>query len=349
MDALITKLESGEELGPKEITASAKFLLESGGDDEKKKEMLRALSAKGETPAEIAGFVESFLKEAINPEVEDLEIDGPTIDICGTGGDKLDLFNVSTTSMFVLAAGGATVMKHGNRSVTSKSGSADVLEALGIGLNPGLDVLHDCIEQAGVGFMFAPVFHPAFKQVAEVRRDLAVEGIRTIFNLVGPLLNPARPECQMVGVSDPALVPTFAEILQRMDRDSAWVVCGETEEGHPVDELSVMGRSLVCKSGAYQEIVDEEITPEDFGLDYATVEDLQGGDAEENADILTEILSGVREGHRRDMVLFNAGAGLACAGLADSLGDGIESARDIINSGEALERLKLMQAIAGDA
>jgi len=333
MDALITKLESGEELNPKEIVAAAKFLLDATGDDEKKKDLLRALSAKGETPAEVAGFVEAFLSKAIDPGTEDLEIEGPTIDICGTGGDKLDLFNVSTTSMFVLAAGGATVLKHGNRGVTSKSGGADVLEALGIGLNPGLDVFHDCVEQAGVGFMYAPIFHPAFKEVADIRRELAVEGIRTIFNLIGPLLNPARPECQLVGVSDPALVPSFAEILQRLDRDSAWVVCGETEDGRPVDELSVMGNSLV----------------EDFGLDYATTDDLRGGDAEENADILTEILSGVREGHRRDMVLLNAGAGLACAGLADSLGDGIESARDIISSGEALERLKVMQAIAGDA
>lgn len=349
MDALITHLEGGQDLSDAEIRVAADLLLESGGDDEKKGRLLKALAEKGETPAEIAGFVECFLEQAVEPGIDELEFEGPTIDVCGTGGDKLNLFNVSTTSMFVLAAGGATVLKHGNRGITSKSGGADVLEALGIGINAGLDVLHECVEEAGVGFMFAPAYHPAFKAVAKVRQNLAIEGVRTIFNLIGPLLNPARPECQLVGVSDPTLVPAYAEILQRLDRDSAWVVHGETEDGRSVDEVSVMGKTVVCKSGAYQEIADEEFTPEDFGINVAPVEALVGGSAEENADILTEILGGVREGHRRDMVLMNAGAGLACAGLADSLGDGIDQARALIESGEALERLKMMQSIAGDA
>lgn len=339
MDSLTALLSDGKDLDTKQISAAAGHLLSEGVDDASKEAFLSALTAKGETPAEITAFVEAFLEKAVDPELGRLKIEAPIIDVCGTGGDKLDLFNVSTTSMFVIAAGGAVVVKHGNRGITSRSGGADVLEALGANIELGPDGFRKCVKECGVGFLFAPNYHPAFKAVAPVRAALSKQGKRTIFNLIGPLLNPARPDCQLVGVMDPALLPTFAEILQRLGRESAWVVSGETADGDAVDEVSVMGRTVICKSGSMQHIEDEEITPEDFGLSRVDVSELKGGDAKENAKILTAILDGDDMSARRDMVLMNAAAGLVCAGLADHLDDAIPLAEDIIDSGEARQKL----------
>ncbi|MBK1829424.1 anthranilate phosphoribosyltransferase [Verrucomicrobiaceae bacterium R5-34] len=346
MDALIQHVENGTELSSREIDVAAEMLLNPEICDDKKARFLKALTNKGETPAEIAGFVEAFLARAVDPGVTELDLEGPTLDVCGTGGDKLNMFNVSTTSMFVIAAGGAVVVKHGNRGITSKSGGADVLEALGINIEHSPEEFRKCLEHAGVGFLFAPKYHPAFKAVGPVRAALAKEGVRTIFNLIGPLLNPARPECQLVGVCDPDLDAAYADILQRLGRDSAWVVHGTTADGGPVDEVSLLGPTRICKSGRFQSPVDEEVKPEDFGFTACEVEDLRGGDAEVNAKILTDVLSGVETGPKREMVLLNAGAGLACAGLADTLGAAITLAAQLIDSGQAIERLHKLQAIS---
>jgi anthranilate phosphoribosyltransferase len=346
MDALIHHLEEKQELSPREVEVAADLLLSPSVADEKKGRLLEALSNKGETPAEIAGFVESFLGHAVDPHIGLLDLEGPTLDVCGTGGDQLDLFNVSTTTMFVAAAAGAVLVKHGNRGITSKSGGADVLEALGIRIDLTVDGFRRCLEEAGVGFMFAPAYHPAFKAVAGVRKALAARGVRTIFNLIGPLLNPARPQCQLVGVFNRELCPAFAEILQRLGRDSAWVVHGTTGDGRSVDEVSLMGSTRICKSGLYQDLDDEEIRPRDFGFKHAEVAELQGGDATSNAAILEAILAGRETGPKRDMILMNAGAAIACAGLADNMGDGIEVAREMIDSGAALERLRLLRKTA---
>lgn len=343
MDALILHLQRGEELSPREIDVAAGLLLDPAAPSGKKAQMLKALAAKGETPSEIAGFVQAFLEHAVDPEVAGLDLQGPTLDVCGTGGDQLNLFNVSTTAMFIAAAAGAVVVKHGNRGITSKCGGADVLEALGVRIDLPPEGFRRCIEKAGVGFLFAPNYHPAFKAVAEVRKQLAAEGVRTIFNLIGPLLNPARPECQLVGVFHRELAHSFAEILQRLGRDSAWVVHGTTSDGRSVDEVSLMGSTRICKAGAYQDIEDEEVRPRDFGLRHAEVADLQGGDAKTNAAILEDILSGRETGPKRDMVLMNAGAAIACCGLADDMGAGIELAGGLIDDGSALERLRMLQ------
>jgi anthranilate phosphoribosyltransferase len=343
MDALIHHLEEGQELSPREVEVAAGLLLDAAVPDAKKERLLEALSRKGETPAEIAGFVEVFLDHAVDPHLGLLDLDGPTLDVCGTGGDKLDLFNVSTTAMFVVAAAGAVVVKHGNRGITSKSGGADVLEALGIRIDLSPDGFRRCIEEAGVGFMFAPIYHPAFKAVVGVRKALAARGVRTIFNLIGPLLNPVRPQCQLTGVFSRELCPAFAEILQRLGRESAWVVHGATGDGRAVDEVSLMGSTRICKAGLYQDIADEEVRPRDFGMRHAEVSDLRGGDAETNAGILMEVLSGSERGPKRDMVLMNAGAALACAGLADDMGEGIQLAREAILGGGALKRLELLR------
>ena len=343
MDALINEVEAGMELDQRHVHAAVEFLLDEQADASKKERFLEALSAKGETAPEIAAFAEALVERALDPGVEELQLEGPTIDVCGTGGDKLHLFNVSTTSMFVIAAGGAVVLKHGNRGITSKSGGADVLEALGIRLDLPPEGFRRCLQEAGVGFLFAPHYHPAFKAVMPVRKRLAERGVRSVFNLLGPLLNPARPQCQLVGVMHRELTPVFAEILQRLGRESAWVVHGTTGDGRSVDELSVMGSTRICKSGTFEEIVDEEVRPRDFDLRHAEVEDLQGGDAQENAAILTQVLSGEETGPKLDMVLLNAGAGLACAGLVDDLGSGIEQARELVASGAAMERVRRLQ------
>ena len=346
MDALIHHLEQRQELTSREVAVAAELLLNPAAPDDKKARLLEALAHKGETPAEIAGFVEVFLGHAVEPHVGLLALAGPTLDVCGTGGDQLNLFNVSTTAMFIAAAAGAVVVKHGNRGITSNSGGADVLEALGIRIDLPVEGFRRCLEKAGVGFMFAPLYHPAFKAVAAVRKTLATKGVRTIFNLSGPLLNPARPQCQMVGVFTRDLCPAFAEILQQLGRDSAWVVHGTTGDGRAVDEVSLMGSTRICKAGIYQDIADEEIRPRDFGLQHAEVAALRGGDAKTNAAILEAILAGRDCGPKRDMVLMNAGAALACAGLADNMGDGIEIARDMITSGAAMERLRLLRKTA---
>jgi anthranilate phosphoribosyltransferase len=343
MDALIHHLEEKQDLTPREVEVAAALLLDVAAPDAKKERLLEALSIKGETPNEIAGFVEAFLEHAVNPHLGLLELDGPTLDVCGTGGDQLDLFNVSTTAMFIAAAAGAVVVKHGNRGITSKSGGADVLEELGVRIDLSADEFRVCVEHAGLGFMFAPLYHPAFKSIVAVRKNLAARGVKTIFNLIGPLLNPARPACQLVGVFSHELCPAFAEILQRLGRESAWVVHGTTSDGRSVDEISLMGSTRICKSGSFADQEDGEVRPSDFGFKQAEVHELQGGGAKENAIILEAILAGRETGPKRDMVLMNAGAALACAGLADHMDHGIEISLEMIASGAALERLRMLK------
>ncbi len=348
MENLSKHLQSGNDLSESEVRVAVELLLDDSVCNEKKAEFLRLLTKKGETSAEITHFVEACLERAIDPEINLVadQFRGPTIDVCGTGGDQLDLFNVSTTSMFVIAAGGAVVVKHGNRGITSKSGGADVLEALGVQLDLTTEKIRECLTKAGVGFMFAPAYHPAFKVIAPVRKMLAEQGTRTIFNLIGPLLNPARPECQLVGISSERHAKVYAEILQRLGRKSAWVVLGKTTDGATVDELSLMGKSYLFKSGNAQDVTEESVNPTDLELTPCEVSDLVGGDAQVNAIILEDILSGKERGAKREMVMLNAGAGLACAGLVDDLAAGVKLAGSLIDDGSALERLRILQDVA---
>ncbi len=343
MDAAISQLEKGQELNADEIQKAAELLLDLSVSDETKARLLLALSKKGETAAEIAGFVKAFLQFAVDPMLHSIELDGPTLDVCGTGGDQLDLFNVSTTAMFVAAGAGAVVVKHGNRGITSKSGGADVLEALGIRIDLPPEGFRQCIAEAGVGFLFAPNYHPAFKAVVGVRKQLAAAGHRSIFNLIGPLLNPVRPDFQLVGVSDRSLCSAFADILQRLGRKNAWVVSGLAPGNRAVDEVSLMGSTRICESGSLHESFDTEIEPQDFGFQNAELAELQGGDAQANAAILEAILSGKETGPKRDIVLLNAAAALTCAGLANQMQDGIALALETIHSGDAMDRLQRLK------
>src|SRR5256714_5459923 len=223
MKTLIAKMRNGIDLTSSDINYAMSMLLSDSTEDGMKSDFLKALHDKGESVEEIVAFVQNLIDRAIDPLIDPKNLSGPMVDVCGTGGDGLDLFNVSTTIMFVLAAGGACVVKHGNRSVTSRCGSADVLEALGVQIALRPEKLKDCAERHGLCFIFAREHHPAYKAIAEMRKRLARENIRTVFNLLGPLLNPARPGRQLIGVFSPRLTTIFAEALRRLGRGRAWI------------------------------------------------------------------------------------------------------------------------------
>ena len=270
------------------------------------------------------------------------KLPGPIIDVCGTGGDGLDLFNVSTTIMFILAAGGAIVVKHGNRSVTSSCGSADVLEALGIPLEWTPEKLKECVERLGLCFVFARQYHPAFRALAEMRAQLARAGTRTIFNLLGPLLNPARPPRQLIGVYAPRLTTIFADVLRQLGRERAWIVHGYAEDGSGMDDISIGGATTLA------ELEGGRVTPAVLdcrwlGVCEGTLADLRGGNAAENAKTLEGVLSGEVQGAKRNLALVNAAGGFVVAGLINDMKDGIALAAEQIDSGRALEKLRALQ------
>ena len=279
--------------------------------EEEKARFLAALRAKGETAAELAGFAQALLAHAVDPQIDPALVPGPLIDVCGTGGDQLDLFNVSTTSMFILAAGGATVVKHGNRAITSQCGGADVLEALGIRIDVPPAALRESVQRHGLGFLFAPAYHPAVKVIAPVRKRLAAEGSPTIFNLLGPLLNPARPPHQLIGLFSSAILDKYAEALALLQRRRGWVV-----HGSGMDELSITGLNDI-REVMPPAIRTFQVIPA-LGLRPATLEELRGGDRARNAAILTGILAGEIRGAPRDLVLLNAAAAFVICGLAPS-------------------------------
>jgi anthranilate phosphoribosyltransferase len=341
IDSLTSKAQAGE-LSEAEVTKAATLLLDESDDSiASRVHFLKILAERGETPAEIAAFASAFLERAVDPTITPADLDCPTLDVCGTGGDKLDLFNVSTTSIFILAAGGVAVVKHGNRSITSNCGSADVLEELGMPIDLPPEGFAESMRRHGLGFLFAPHYHPAFKAVVPVRKQLAEQGLRTVFNILGPLLNPVRPDYQLVGVFDEKLPKVFAEILGKLGRRVAWAAHGKTADGRGVDEISTMGPTTVWSTTLGQ--VDEtRLTPESLGLPTARVEDLTGGDAKRNAALLTGILDGSDHGPRRDIVCANAGAGFAITGIAGSIHDGIALAAELIDQGKALKKLRAL-------
>ena len=335
---LLDALAAAPELTPAQIEAAVAALTDPAEPDPGKAAFLRALRAKGETPAEIGGFARALLARAVDPEIDPARLPGPAIDVCGTGGDQLHLFNVSTTVAFVLAGGGAAVVKHGNRAVTSQSGGADVLAALGVPLDLPPAALRRRLETSGFGFLFAPQYHPAFAAVSPVRRQLAAEGIGTIFNLLGPLLNPARPDHQLVGIFTPELTATYAAVLRQLGRRSGWVVHGEGG----MDELSTLGATRVSRFDLRHggETRHETLTPEQAGLPRLdTLDALRGGTAEDNARVLVGILNGEIDDARRDIVLLNAAAGFVVAGLVGDLPAGVERARETISDGRAARAL----------
>ena len=342
MKALIAKMRNGIDLSSGDINYAMSMLLSESTDDGMKAEFLTVLHRKGESVEEIVSFVKNLIDRAIDPLIDPKNLSGPMLDVCGTGGDGLDLFNVSTTIMFVLAAGGAAVVKHGNRSVTSRCGSADVLEALGVQIVLPPARLKECVERHGLCFIFARQYHPAFKEIAEMRQRLARENIRTVFNLLGPLLNPARPARQLIGVYSPSLTRTFADVLRRLGRERAWIVHGITDTGEGMDDISASGVTTfaeLTKGKVTSGLIDSRW----LNIREAPLDELRGGNAAENAGYLEGILSAKIQGAKRDLTLVNAGGAFVVAGLCRDMAEGIELAREQIDSGRALEKLRALQ------
>ena len=294
---------------------------------------LTALRCKGEAVSELVGGYRALMKHCsfIQPNLDNL------VDPVGTGGDLTGTFNISTASAFVAAGAGAHIAKHGNRSVSSKSGAADVLEKLGVSITLTPKQCKTVLERTGIAFLFAPVFHPAMKYAVEARKGMK---IRTIFNILGPICNPAGVKRQLIGVYDHSWSGKIAELLAKQGSEHILIVTGN--DG--MDELTLTGSTKVTelKEG---EIKESTVNPEDFGLQRCSLQMLQGGDAEENARLILDILSGKDKSSKRDIVLFNAGAVLYVSGNASSVQEGIQQARNAIISGKAMEKLNLLQTI----
>ena len=287
---------------------------------------MAALATKGETFEELAGAARAMRRKAARIQA----FSGKVIDTCGTGGDASGSFNISTTTAFVVAGAGVTVAKHGNRSISSQCGSADVLEALGVNLAVEPEIVEEAVNDIGIGFLFAPKFHGAMKHAAQARKECK---IRSIFNMLGPLTNPAAASCQIVGVYAPALTEMFANALHLLGVEKAFVVHGH--DG--MDEITTTDLTRVSELSGGQ-VKSYDLDPLHYFDDYADPRELQGGDARRNADILTGVLS-ADKGPARDIVLINAGAGLVAADAAADIGQGIQMAADAIDSGRALQKL----------
>ncbi|MCX6544733.1 MAG: anthranilate phosphoribosyltransferase [Acidobacteria bacterium] len=297
--------------------------------------LLVGLAMKGERPDEIVGFARSMRARAVRINAPE----GGTVDLCGTGGDGAGTFNISSVAAVVVAACGVTVAKHGNRSVSSRCGSADLFEALGVNVAAPPPVVEACLAETGMAFLFAPVFHPSMRNVAEVRREL---GVRTAFNLLGPLTNPTHPRRQLIGVPRPECTELIARSLSLLGSERAWVVHG----ADGLDEISTTGYTKVseARGGTVNTFY---LHPGDAGLPKATLASLAGGDAATNAEMAREILRG-STGPARDIVLLNAGAVLLLAGKADTLRDGIARAGQAIDSGAAQATLDRLVARSND-
>jgi anthranilate phosphoribosyltransferase len=304
-----------------------------------KADFLIAFAQKGETPAEITAFARALRAKSIMPLLDAETRAREILDVVGTGGDRLGTINISTTAAILCAAAGVTVAKHGNRAVTSQAGSADVLEALGIKINLSPEEAAQSLREHNFAFFFAPNFHPAFKHIALARKLCAERGQRTIFNLLGPLLNPARPSAMLMGVPRPEFCEPFAHVLQSLEVRRAMVVCGRVSEAGFLDELSTLGENTIAEF--YQELGFTVSTtrPEHFPLQPATLNDLLGGDKHTNARIVREIVSGQERGPKRDAVLLNAAAALFVAGKTKSLAEGWDLASEIIDNGRANAKL----------
>jgi anthranilate phosphoribosyltransferase len=334
IQAVISKLLDGTQLARAEARAVMDEIMRGEATPAQIGGFLIALRAKGETADEITGCAEAMRDHVlvVRPDRDDL------VDTAGTGGDGAHTINISTAAALVAAAAGAAVAKHGNRAVSSACGSADVLEELGFTLEQERERIARSIDELGFGFLFAPSHHPAMRHAAGVRKELAT---RTVFNVLGPLTNPAGARAQVVGVYSPGLVRTIAEVLARLGARRAYVVHG----AGGIDELSPVGPNLVAEV-VDGEVVESRLDPEaELGIARCSVEELRGGSPAENAEAIREVLAGANGG-RRDAILLNAAGAIAAGGHAADLREGLEVARRTIDSGAAAERLELLIAFS---
>lgn len=335
MNDLTSRAASGTPLSTDDIRRACDILLDDRKPVESRAAFLLALHSRGETPEEVAGFVNVLLDRAAPFPASGEGV----IDVCGTGGDRAGLFNVSTAVMFVSAACGARVVKHGNRGITSKSGGADVLEALGVRVDLPPERAAAALESAGCCFLFAPHYHPSFKTVAPVRKLLAERGSASIFNILGPLLNPARPAFQLAGVFDPSLTTVYARVFELLGRRRAWAVHGTPA----LDEISPLGETTVV---AWQDAGTSRfvIHPSELGIGSVNADDLRGGTAASNAGMISDILAGNMRNGARTIVQLNAAASLVVAEVVSDLPSGWKMAGDALDNGGARDVLDRLRA-----
>jgi anthranilate phosphoribosyltransferase len=319
-------LTQGKSLSMEQAAGVMKEIMDGEATPAQFGAFVTALRLKGETVQEIAGMARA-MREKATP----VAVSGLVVDTCGTGGDASQTFNISTTAAFVVTGAGAKVAKHGNRGMSSGCGSADVLDALGVKIDLGAKEVERCLEEVGIGFMFAPVFHPAMKYATEPRREI---GIRTVFNILGPLTNPAGAESQLLGVADGSLMMKMAEVLGLLGCRHALVVHGE--DG--LDEITLGGQTTVCEL-MHDEIIRYSIVPEEFGFSRTSMANLSGGPPQESAAIIRSVLGG-EKGPQRDIVLMNAAAALVAGDIAENLEQGVRIATEAIDSGKALQKLE---------
>lgn len=324
----ISKVVEGEDLKSAEAEAVMEQIMDGRATPAQIAGLLVGLRMKGETPEEVTAFARVMRRKAkrIKTRHENL------VDTCGTGGDGTHTFNISTAAAFVVAGAGVPVAKHGNRSVSSRCGSADVLKQLGVNIEADPETVSRCLDEIGIGFLYAPLFHPAMKHAIGPRREL---GIRTVFNILGPLTNPAGANAQVLGVYSPELTGLMARSLARLGVKRAFVVHGEG-----MDEMTTTGETIVAEveEGRIRSYV---VSPEDFGFERARVEDLAVSSPEESAEVILGVLKG-RKGPHRDVVLLNAAAGIVAGGRAADLEEGIKLAEESIDSGAALRKLEML-------
>ena len=307
-------------------------------------DFLIAWAIRGETPTEVAALAGELRNRSVSvPLRESFRQSHEILDVCGTGGDRLNTFNISTTVALVCAAAGVPVAKHGNRAITSKSGSADVLEALGIPVDLSPEAAARAIEEAHFAFLFAPRFHPAFKGIAPVRALCAERGQRTVFNRLGPLLNPARPSAQLLGVSRIDWVEPMAKTLQALGLRRAMVVSGEVPGHGTLDELSTLGTNHVAEFYQDRGFSASTGSPTDFPVTPASLKDLEGGNADDNATIIVRLLEGTDCSPRRDAVLLNASAALFVAARVRSMGEGWDLAEQLLRDRRVLKTLEILR------
>ncbi|HZR20630.1 MAG TPA: anthranilate phosphoribosyltransferase [Verrucomicrobiae bacterium] len=344
LELLTQHLTARQSLTELQICEAVEQLVDESVPVENKAEFLSRLAHKGETGAEIAIFARELRARAIRPLIDGSLRAREILDVVGTGGDRLGTFNISTAAALVAAAAGVLVAKHGNRASTSSTGSADVLEALGIPWDLGPDEAVRSLQQHGFAFFFAPKYHPAFRHIGPARRLCAERGQTTIFNILGPLLNPACPSAMLVGVPRLELCEPLALVLQQLGIRRAMVVCGTVRDASGatryLDELSPLGPTRIAEFYHERALTSSSLSPDSFPLQPASLEDLRGGDREVNATIIRQIFSGKDRGPRREAVLLNASAALFVAGAVRTMTEGWELAAAMIDTGQAQAKLE---------
>jgi anthranilate phosphoribosyltransferase len=335
---LLKKIDVGRHLTDTDVAGAVEALAGEHVPAMLKADFLTALAKRGETTAEIVAFARQLRGRSVQPHLHPATRQGEILDVCGTGGDRLNTFNISTTVSILIASAGVTVAKHGNRAVTSRAGSADVLEVLGIPIELSPDEAAHWLEKHKFAFFFAPFYHPAFKHIAPARKLCSTRGVRTIFNFLGPLLNPAQPTAQLIGVPHPELCEPLAAALQQLGARRGMIVSGKVQLAW-LDEFSPMGETHSTEFDSPRGLATTKKELSLFPVQPCSLTDLQGGNAELNAGIVRAILTGAERGPKRDAVLLNAAAALHVAGLTRSLPEGWKIAADLIDRGAAQAKL----------